>query len=71
MCELLHTRAKVSSIVTAPMMKIAFIAAAAVAVLTTTPVTTPAKAQGIEAAGVEPFPPRFPGPAQCRNSFRA
>ena len=30
------------------MMKIAFIAAAAVAVLTTAPVTTPAKAQGID-----------------------
>jgi hypothetical protein len=30
------------------MMKIAFIAAAAVAVLTTAPVTTPAKAQGVD-----------------------
>jgi len=30
------------------MMKIAFVAAAAVAVLTTAPVTTPAKAQGID-----------------------
>jgi Tfp pilus assembly protein PilZ len=31
-----------------PMMKIAFIAAAAVAVLTTAPVITPAKAQGVD-----------------------
>jgi hypothetical protein len=31
-----------------PMMKIAFIAAAAVAVLTTAPVTTPVKAQGVD-----------------------
>ena len=34
------------------MMKIAFIAAAAVAVLTTVPVTTPVKAQGIGPGGV-------------------
>src|SRR5262249_34387187 len=32
----------------APMMKIAFIAAAAVAILTTAPVITPAKAQGVD-----------------------
>jgi hypothetical protein len=31
-----------------PMMKIAFVAAAAVAVLTTAPVTTPVKAQGVD-----------------------